>query len=296
MNEGPAKLRALVRSGQFFAAPGALEPLTARIIESLGFPSVYLGGNAIGLHLGAGQPMVTMTETVECARAVLGAISAPLIVDAGAGFGEPAHTYRAVRELERAGIAAIHIDDQPYPKRAHYHIGKGGLVAVEDAVAKLSVAVAARRSRDFQIFARTDVLRVTHSVEQTIERCRAYARAGIDGLMVLDLGPQDIQTIRAHVPNVPLAWFVSPSIPAPNLRDLQAAGFQMALFPFNTVGAVVDSVMTLWAGLRDHGRIDQPPEMLANLRNSVQELIGMKAYWDIEAAASEQGKAGQDRQ
>jgi methylisocitrate lyase len=282
MTSPAAKLRALMRGEGLIVAPGALEPFTARIIESLGFPAVYLGGNAMGLHLGVGQPMVTLTETVACARAVLGGVGVPLIVDAGAGFGEPAHVHRAVRELERAGIAAIHIDDQPYPKRAHYHVGKGSLAPVEDVVPKLAAARAARRDQDFLIFARTDALRVTKSIEQTAARCGAYAEAGIDALMVLDLAPAQVPAIRESVPNTPLAWFVSPSIPAPSLPELEAAGFKLALFPFNTVAAVAEAVTAVWTGLREEGRILQSPEMLARLRHSVQELIGMQTYWQIE--------------
>jgi methylisocitrate lyase len=292
MSGGAARLRALMHDDAFIVAPGALEPFTARIIESLGFPAVYLGGNAMGLHLGVGQPMVTLTETVACARAVLGAVGTPLIVDAGAGFGEPAHTWRAVRELERAGIAAIHIDDQPYPKRAHYHAGRGSLAPVEDVVPKLAAALAARRDRDFQIFARTDALRVTKSIEQTAQRCQAYAEAGVDAVMVLDLAPSEVPAIRASVPKTPLAWFVSPSIPAPSLPELKAAGFKLALFPFNTVAAVAEAVTAVWTGLREEGRILQSPEMLARLRHSVQELIGMQTYWQIETSgASAQSKA-----
>jgi 2-methylisocitrate lyase-like PEP mutase family enzyme len=277
---------------RLIAAPGALDAFTARIIESIGFPAVYLGGNAIGLHLGAGQPMVTLTETVECARQVLGAISVPLIVDAGAGFGEAAHAHRAVRELERAGIAAIHIDDQPYPKRAHYHIGKGGLTPVSVMVDKLAVALAARRSKEFLIFARTDALRVTGSLDQTIERCRAYARMGIDALMVLDLSPDQVGAVRRELGDIPLVWFVSPAMPAPPLADLGVAGFRLALFPFNTVAAVVEAVTNTWSALLEDGRLRQSLEMLTRMRNSVQELIGMKTYWDIEARAD----ALQDRE
>jgi methylisocitrate lyase len=289
MNDWPQKLRKLVDSGRFFPAPGAFDAFTARIIESIGFPAVYLGGNAIGLHLCAGQPMVTMTETVAAAREVLAAIDVPLIVDAGAGFGEPAHTHRAVRELERAGIAAIHIDDQPYPKRAHYHIGKGGLTPIREAVDKLSVALSARRNRDFLIFARTDALRVTGSIEQTVERCQAYVEAGVDALMILDLAPEHVPSVRRHLSRIPIAWFVSPSIPPPPLRELESAGFQMALYPFNTVCAIAEAVTNLWTGLRDRGQLAQSPETLATMRNSVQELIGMQKYWDIEKRSDSKG-------
>jgi 2-methylisocitrate lyase-like PEP mutase family enzyme len=100
--------------------------------------------------------------------------------------------------------------------------------------------------------------------------------------MVLDLAPEQVPAIRAKVANLPLAWFVSPSIPAPSLGELEKAGFQLALFPFNTVAAVAEAVTSLWTGLRDQGRIAQSPEMLAKLRHSVQELIGMQSYWEIE--------------
>jgi 2-methylisocitrate lyase-like PEP mutase family enzyme len=282
LSGGPAQLRSLMSGRRLIAAPGAFDPFTARIIESIGFPAVYLGGNAIGLHLCAGQPMITLTETVECARRVLGAINAPLIVDAGAGFGEPAHTHRAVRELERAGIAAIHIDDQPYPKRAHYHVGQGGLAPAGHVVDRLSVALQARRNPDFMIFARTDALRVTRSIDETVERCRAYVETGVDALMVLDLAPDQAAAIRRQLPGTPLAWFVSPSIQAPSLQELEAAGFKLALYPFNTVAAIAEAVTATWVALHDGGRLPQSSMALGELRDSVQRLIGMPVYWDIE--------------
>jgi len=275
-------LRALLQGEGLVVAPGAMDALTASIIQAQGFPAVYLGGNAMGLHLGVGQPFVTMTETVACARQVTGAINIPLIVDAGAGFGDPAHVHRATRELERAGAAALHIDDQPYPKRAHYHLGEGELAPVSETVAKLSAALAARRSADFLIFVRTDALRVSGSLDQMIERCRAYAEAGVDALMILDLSPEDLIAVRNRLPDLPIAWFVSPSMSTTRPRQLEEAGFKLALYPFNTIAAIVEAVTATWAGLRRDGALPQSAESLASLRHSVQELIGMDAYWEIE--------------
>lgn len=280
-----ATLRGLLRRKGIVAAPGAMNALTARIIEAQGFPAIYLGGNAMGLHLGVGQPFVTLTETVACARDILGAIKLPLIVDAGAGFGDAAHAHRAAREIERAGAAALHIDDQPYPKRAHYHLGKGGLAPVEETVAKLKAAMAARRDRDFQVFVRTDTLRVTGSLDKTIERCRAYAAAGVDGLVILDLSPEQLTAIRRRLPKLPVAWFVSPAVVPPPLAKMEAAGFKLALYPFNTIAAVVDAVTHIWSTLRRTGEIPQSGARLAELRGSVQELIGMRTAWDIEKGA-----------
>ena len=281
MNDGPRKLRDLMRKG-LVTAPGAFDPFTARIIESIGFPAIYLAGNAMGLQLCAGQPLVTMTETVDAARKVLAAIEVPLIVDAGAGFGEPAHTHRAVRELERAGIAAIHIDDQPYPKQIAYHHGGGGLAPLRDVTEKLSVAVSARRNADFVVLARTDCLKVTGSIAETIERCQAYVEAGVDGLVILNLAPEQVADIRAAVPGTPLGWFTTPVRPAPTTRELAAAGFTLALYPFNTVGAIADAVITTWTALRDEGAPARPLEPVEKTAKLVQQLIGMDDYWEIE--------------
>src|SRR6188768_1517162 len=110
MSVDPARLRRVLKDPGFVAIPGVYDGLTARIIESIGFSAIYLGGNAMGLRLGAGQPFVTMTETVESLRQVVATVVLPVIVDIGAGFGSAAHVNRAVRELERDGASAIQMD------------------------------------------------------------------------------------------------------------------------------------------------------------------------------------------
>jgi 2-methylisocitrate lyase-like PEP mutase family enzyme len=141
------------------------------------------------------------------------------------------------------------------------------------------------------IFARTDALRVTQSIDQTTERCRAYAEAGVDALMVLDLAPEQVAAIRRELPKIPLAWFVSPSIQAPSLQELQAAGFKLALYPFNTIAAVSEAVTATWSALREHGRLQQSSATLGRLRDSVQHLIGMPAYWEIERRMAARDRA-----
>lgn len=277
-----ARLRQRLRQGGLLAAPGAADPFTARIIERAGFEAVYLGGNALGLSLAKGQPLVTLTETAEAAARIALAVEAPLIVDAGAGFGDPAHVHRTVREIEAAGAAALHIDDQPYPKRPSYHRGRGGLAELDTALARLRVAVQARRDADTMVIARTDALRVEGSMDAAIARARAYAATGIDALMVLDLGPEETAAAQAAVPGLPLVWIGGVVPPTPSLAALEAAGFALALYPFNTIAAVAEAVTALWTGLRATGALDQPDALLLRLRGEMQEIIGMRTYWDIE--------------
>jgi 2-methylisocitrate lyase-like PEP mutase family enzyme len=268
-------------------APGAFDPFTARIIESLGFPAVYLGGNAVGLHLAAGQPLLTMTEAVDSARRVQAAIEVPLIADADAGFGDAAHVQRTVREFERAGVAAIQIEDQPFPKRAHYHVGKGRLAPVDDVVAKLQVAISARRDPDFLVIARTDALRVTRSLDETVSRCRAYARAGADLLMVLDLEPPAAGDLRRQLPEAGLVWIGGVGGLTPSLGELEAAGFALAVYPFTTIAAITEAVQTTWTALLEGGRPPQTPDQLARARRAVLELVPLDPYLEIEAATTE---------
>jgi methylisocitrate lyase len=115
----PARLRELLNKPGFINALGIWDSYTARVAESLGIQCVHLGGYQLGAHLVVSEPLTTLTEVCNTVRYITSAVKIPLVVDAGAGFGEPLHVMRAVREIERAGAAGLHIEDQIYPKRAH---------------------------------------------------------------------------------------------------------------------------------------------------------------------------------
>src|SRR5215471_6620121 len=114
-------LRELLRAKTFLHMPSVYDALTGRLVQSLGFEAAYVGGYVTGGSMAVTEPLLTMTEQVRLAEDVARSIKIPVVVDAGAGFGEPLHTMRTVREFIRAGVAGVHIEDQLYPKRAHYH-------------------------------------------------------------------------------------------------------------------------------------------------------------------------------
>ena len=278
-----AALKQLMAAGMV-AAPGACDPFTARLIARAGFDAVYLGGNALGLSLGKGQPLVTLTETVSHAAAIVRSIDQPLIVDAGAGFGSPAHVHRTVRELESSGAAALHIDDQPYPKSPNYHRGHGGLAPADEAKARLSVAVMARKDKDFLIIARTDILRVTGSLDEAVARGREYAMRGVDALMILDLELRQVAAVRTALPDMPLVWIGGVVPPVPNLRDLAGAGFALAVYPFNTIAAIAETVSELWKTVKATGDVPQDAALLRRMRPELSEIAGLPTYWEIDDA------------
>ena len=278
-------LRALLAEGGCIAAPGACDAFTARIIERAGFSAIYLGGNAIGLSLAKGQPFVTLTETVACTANVVRAVDAAVVVDAGAGFGEPAHVLGAVRELEAAGASALHIDDQPYPKQPAYHRGRGGLAAIDTAAARIAAARSARRNPDTMLIARTDAMRVARSTEEVIARGRAFAEAGAEALLTLDLAPEQASPVKAALPDLPLIWIGGVTAPIPAFDCIAAAGFAMALYPFNTVAAIASAVSDLWQGLRASGEIAQSPDLLTRMRGETLDIVDMTSAWRIEDAS-----------
>lgn len=287
METAAARFRGLLASGELIVAPGAYDPYTARIIESLGFPAVYMGGNAMGTHLTTAEPLTTMTETIDCANRVLRAIDVPLVVDADAGFGDPMHTHRTVREFQRVGVAAIHIEDQPFPKRAHYHKGMGRVTELPEMIAKLEAAVAARTDPDFVIIGRTDVLRITRSMSDALERCRAYIDAGVDMLMVMGPTPDDIRAVREEIPDFPLVWLSGTTGEELSVDEIRDLGVNLAIFPVTTPIVITNAVVDVFTRLRDEGRLGLSDELVADTRQKMLELIGVPAYWEIEERTTE---------
>ncbi|HEX4737330.1 MAG TPA: isocitrate lyase/PEP mutase family protein [Allosphingosinicella sp.] len=283
MTEAGRRLfRQWLGGGEAVAAPGVYDPLGARIAAHAGHRALYLGGNAMALGLGKGQPFLTATETAAITARIAAAVDLPLFVDMGAGFGEPAHLDVALREIEAAGASAVHIDDQPYPKRAAYHRGRGALMPPEAMVRRLRAARGARRDPDLAIVARTDALRVAGSLDEGIARGRLYREAGADALMVLDLGPGDAAVFRDALPDTPLVWIGGVAPPVPSLDELSQAGFRIACYPFSGIAAATVALADVWEGLARTGRVDQSPELLARARRETLALAEMERAWALE--------------
>ena len=151
-----AQFRSLLRSGKMVVAPGAVDGITGRAIDRAGFSAAYMTGAGTSATLGyPDYGLLTLTEMVANATRIVNSISIPLISDADTGYGNELNVFRTVQEFERAGVAAIHIEDQVFPKRCG-HLDNKDVTSREDYIAKIRAAAAARRSKDFCIIARTD--------------------------------------------------------------------------------------------------------------------------------------------
>src|SRR5574341_1299778 len=161
-------LKQLLKRDKLLVAPGCFDGLSARLVEEAGFEAAYLSGGAVARSMGIPDiGLVTMSETIERAAQVVSAVKIPIIADADTGYGNAVNLVRTVREYERTGVAAIHIEDQITPKRCGHLDGKE-VIPLEEMAKKLEAALATRTDADFGIIARTDA-RAIHGLDDAIE-------------------------------------------------------------------------------------------------------------------------------
>jgi methylisocitrate lyase len=176
------KLRTLISGKRSLIAPAVFNPLSAKLAERAGFEVLYLGGGTLGYLNCCLEANLNITQVCQAGMDIRAVTNLPLILDGAAGFGDPMHIHHTIGMSEAAGFAAIEIEDQILPKRAHHHVGREHMVPLELMAAKVREAVKARRDPDFVIIARTNGIRGPGGMADAIARARAYREAGADML------------------------------------------------------------------------------------------------------------------
>src|SRR5437763_746312 len=232
MKTRAARLRALIAK-DCVAMPGAPNASMARQIEWAGFDAVYTSGAGLA-NCTAGLPdigLLTLSEVVLLAGLIAKAVKIPAIVDADTGFGGSENAARTIRELEAAGLAGCHIEDQEFPKRCGHLSGKS-LSGVEEMTEKIKAAVAARRDPDFMIIARTDA-RAVEDFDRTVDRAQRYMEAGADAIFPEAL--QSAEEFRDFASEVDLPLLANMTefgkSPLLSFTDLAGFGYRMVIFP-----------------------------------------------------------------
>jgi methylisocitrate lyase len=294
MERMTTRLRGLLARPGMIVAPACFDPLTARIAESVGFECIALGGYTLGSASAISEPLMTMTEVVDTARRIASAIDAPLIVDAATGFGDPLHVMRTVREFERAGVAAIHIEDQVFPKRAHYHRDYlEHTVSAEEMVDKVRFACQARQDPDFVIVARTDTMR-TDGYDEGIRRARLYAEAGADMVMLFPNTAEEAARAPRDCP-VPLIYVNSSGNrvgrPVYNTQDLERFGYKMDYDAIGTIIASFQATSAMLRRLKETGLTGLDPAEAIAGRKGIEDTIGMDAHYAVEEQTVERPPA-----
>jgi 2,3-dimethylmalate lyase len=252
----PARiLRELIAGDRMVVAPGVYDGLTAALVKRHGFPAAYVSGGAASAAV-TGLPdlgLMTASEMADHVGRLRGATDLPLIVDIDTGYGNELNVRHTVQRLVRVGAAAVHLEDQVFPKRCGHLAGKA-VIPIDEAVSKVRAAVAARGDDDLVVIARTDAL-TPLGRDEAIERGRAYADAGAD--MVFIESPESVADLEAigaafEVPLVVnvLANSRTPLLTAAEYADL---GFRLAIYPSLAAGAAVAAVDAAFAQLASTG-------------------------------------------
>jgi 2-methylisocitrate lyase-like PEP mutase family enzyme len=262
---GAPRLRALLESGRTIVAPGAFDPLAARLVEEAGFPAVYMTGFGTSAAL-IGRPdvgLLTMTEMAANAGRIADCVDIPVIADADTGYGNPLNVIRTVGAYEAAGVAGIHIEDQVAPKKCGHMEGKL-VVGAQEMAAKVRAAVEARAQPEFVIIARTDA-RAVEGLEQALERARLYREAGADALFIEALVSEaEVEEAARAFPGVPLLfnWAEGGKTPPVSLARLTELGYRIVIFPISTLLAATAAMRAI---LREIAVSGTPAAALADL-------------------------------
>ena len=278
--QGPAQLRALLNKGGLITAPGVYDGLSARIAEAAEFEALYISGGAIARSMGYPDVgLVTQTEMIKRLEEIRAVTSLPLIVDADTGYGNAINVVRTIRAYERAGAAALHIEDQVEPKRCGHYEGKE-IVSAHEMEQKIRAAVEAREQGALVIIARTDA-RAVIGLEAAIERGNAYAETGAD--MIFVEAPQSVEEIERIAQEVKAPLLINmfwggktPLVPADKLAAL---GYRLVIVPSDLQRAAIRAMQRAAAVIRQDGNTAAMAEEMVSFVER-EEVIGKS---DIEA-------------
>ena len=277
-------LRERLSSGSLLRMPGAFNPLSAKLIERKGFDGVYVSGAVLSADLGLPDiGLTTLTEVAGRSRQVARATELPVIADADTGFGEPINLARTVQELEDAGVAGLHVEDQVNPKRCGHLDGKQ-VVDVDDAVRRVRAASTARRDPDFLVMARTDV-RAIDGIDAAVDRARRFVDAGADAVFPEALTSlAEYETLRRAV-DVPLLANMTEfgKTPLFTVTQLADVGVNLVIWPVSLLRRAMGAAERALDGLMAEGTLEsQLPHM--QHRADLYDLVDYAGYTAFDSS------------
>lgn len=276
-------LRKMLARKQFFVVPGIQDMIAAKIAGEIGFDVVYGSGfwltaSALGLP-DAG--IASYTQMVDRMGTLVRSIDAAVIADADTGYGGLLNVHHTVRGYEEAGVAAVQIEDQEFPKRCG-HTPNKRVIPAGDMVEKIRVACDARRDPDLLIVARTDA-RQSEGLDAALRRAEAYAAAGADILFVEALHDEAEMRAACAAIDRPMMANISnggltPALPAATLADI---GYAFAIYPAMSSLVAAQAMKAALAHLKAHGDSEPDPAALYDFK-AFCELIGFREVWEFE--------------
>ena len=279
---GRQMMRRLIQRDGYTMVPGAYDTLTARLVEAAGFEAVYLTGG--GYSRANGYPdlgLLTLGENVRFVAMTVEAVEIPVVADADTGYGNALNVIRTVREYEKAGVAAFHLEDQVSPKKCGHYEGKA-VVAAAEMVGKIRAAVDTRRDPDLVIIARSDA-RAVEGLRAAIDRVNAYLEAGADVGFVE--APQTVEELRivgrdVNGPNL-VNVFEGGKTPMLAASELEEMGFRLGIYPSQTHRAAIRAAQKVLAALKRDGHTTAVEGDLATFQER-EEAVGTSRWRALE--------------
>ncbi len=275
-------LNDLIEEKELIMVPGALDAITAKLVEEQGFDAVHMTGFGTSVS-NFGLPdrgLITLTEMVQTASRMVDSINIPLIADGETGFGNPLNVVRTVKLFEKAGVAGLHIEDQEWPKRCGHMAGKS-VIEVDEMVGKIRAAVDTRKNSNFIIIARTDAL-ATHGFDHAIERLKIYAEAGADMLFMDGIKRmahiKKLPKLLKDKPNIINMGPLTPNLPATELKKL---GYSIAAYPGICLVAKILACREDLKSLKETGRQRDFIEIIQTFPN-FNQFLGDTHYSELE--------------
>lgn len=282
----PVKPSTLLRqrlAADVVVAPGAYDGMSARLVAAAGFPAVYASGGAIARA--AGYPdigLLSFTEVMDRVEKIVDASGLPVVADADTGFGGSANVERTVRIMERAGVAAFHIEDQSFPKRCG-HLDDKSLVDVEEMCRKVHIARQTLSDPDALVIARTDAIAV-EGFDAALARAQRYVEAGADMLFVeAPETREQIQAIAERLPGLKLInMFYGGKTPLVPLPELAAMGYRLVIIPSDLQRAAIHAMQAALAAIRQTGDSSALAERLTSFKER-EEIVQTRRYLALDA-------------
>ena len=273
------KLRALLQRPGIISAVGAHDALSAKLIQLAGFDAIWASGFAISASLKCipDASFITSSEQLDVERNMAEAITIPIIADVDTGYGNALNVMRTVNEQERAGVAAISIEDNVYPKRCSFYAGvRRELIPIEEHCGKIRAAKAAQTIPDFVVIARTEALIAGWGQEEALKRAEAYAQAGADAVLIHSKSPtfDELKTVaKAWSGRVPLV--VVPTIfDGVTTAELEDAGFKIVIYANQMVRASIRAMRDALDIIKKDTRPGSVNDRIVTLKE-VYEIVGV---------------------
>lgn len=280
-----ARFRKALKENHPLQIVGTINAYTAMMAEKVGHQAIYLSGGGVA-NASYGLPdlgMTTLNDVVEDVRRITAATDVPLLVDIDTGWGGAFNIARTIREMERAGAAAVHIEDQVAQKRCGHRPNKE-IVSQEEMVDRITAAVDARQDDDFFIMARTDAFQ-KEGLEAAIERAKACIEAGADGIFAEAVTELEHYKAFSEALDVPVLANITEfgATPLYNRKELAEAGAGMVLYPLSAFRAMNKAALTVYENILEKG--DQKD--VVDLMQTRMELYDFLNYHDFEQKLDE---------